>query len=80
VEIPNDWTYLALAHARSGNLAEDRKMLKRLRDWRPDSSTTFWDLQEVTLLRVRSKSCWERKGGAKEVETDLDEARRTLRW
>jgi len=22
VEIPNDWTYLALAHARSGNLAE----------------------------------------------------------
>jgi len=26
-------------------------MLKRLRDWRPDSSTTFWDLQEVTLLR-----------------------------
>ena len=53
---PNDWTYLALAHARKGNMIEARKMLDRLRDWRPDSSATFWDLQEVALLRSEAES------------------------
>jgi tetratricopeptide (TPR) repeat protein len=56
VEIPADWAYLALAHARKGRLAEARQMLDRLRDWRPDSSTTFWDLQEVTLLRSEAEA------------------------
>jgi WD40 repeat protein len=51
VEIPTDWAYLALAQARKAKLVEARKTLDRLRDWQPDSSTTFWDLQEVTLLR-----------------------------
>jgi predicted Zn-dependent protease len=32
VQRPNDWTYLALAHARKGNMVEARKMLDRLRD------------------------------------------------
>jgi Flp pilus assembly protein TadD len=50
VELPTDWTYLALAHARKGKLAEARQMLERLRNWRPDSSSTFWDLQELALL------------------------------
>lgn len=56
VEIPSDWTYLALAHARSGKLVEARQMLERLRDSRPDSSATFWDLQEVTLLRSEAEA------------------------
>jgi hypothetical protein len=51
VEFPTDWTYLALAHARKGKLVEARQVVERLRDWRPDSSFTFWDLQEIALLR-----------------------------
>jgi WD40 repeat protein/tetratricopeptide (TPR) repeat protein len=54
--IPSDWAYLALAHARKGKLAEARQILERLRDWRPDSSTTFWDVQEVTLLRSEAEA------------------------
>ncbi len=56
MQIPNDWAYLALAHARKGNMVEARKMLDRLRDWRPDPRTTFWDLQEVTLLRSEAEA------------------------
>lgn len=56
VEIPTDWTYLTLAHARKGNLVEARKILDRVRGWRPDSSITFWDLQEVTLLRTEAEA------------------------
>jgi serine/threonine protein kinase/WD40 repeat protein/tetratricopeptide (TPR) repeat protein len=56
VQLPTDWTYLALAHARKGNSVEARQMLERVRDWRPDSSTTFWDLQEVTLLRSEAEA------------------------
>jgi WD40 repeat protein/tetratricopeptide (TPR) repeat protein len=56
VEFPTDWAYLALAEARKGKLVEARKMLDRLRGWRPDSSTTFWDLQEVTLLRSEAEA------------------------
>jgi tetratricopeptide (TPR) repeat protein len=56
VEIPTDWAYLALAQARKGKLVEARKMLDRLRDWRTISSTTFWDLQEVALLRSEAEA------------------------
>jgi tetratricopeptide (TPR) repeat protein len=56
VEIPSDWAYLAMAHVRNGNPAEARKILDRLREWRPDSTTTFWDLQEVTLLRSETEA------------------------
>jgi hypothetical protein len=56
MQLPNDWTYLALAHARNRNMVEARNMLNRLRDWRPDSSATFWDLQEVTLLRSEAEA------------------------
>jgi Flp pilus assembly protein TadD len=55
-EGPGDWAYLALAHARKGNSAEARRWLDRLRAWRPDSSTTFWDLQELALLRSEAES------------------------
>jgi predicted Zn-dependent protease len=56
VELPTDWTYLALAHARKGELAEARQMLERLRELRPDSSTTFWDLREIALLRSEAEA------------------------
>jgi WD40 repeat protein/tetratricopeptide (TPR) repeat protein len=50
-EIPNDWALLAMAHGRKGELAAARRWLDRLRAWRPESTATFWDLQEVALLR-----------------------------
>ena len=56
MQIPTDWTYLALAHARKGKLAEARQMLERVRDWRPVSSTTYWDLQALALLRGEAEA------------------------
>jgi serine/threonine protein kinase/WD40 repeat protein/tetratricopeptide (TPR) repeat protein len=56
VELPTDWAYLALAHARKGGFAETRRWLDRLGAWRPDSSTSFWDLQELDLLRSEAEA------------------------
>jgi hypothetical protein len=56
VEIPTDWAYLALAHAKKGDLAEARRSLERLRASRPDPSESFWDLQELALLRSEAES------------------------
>jgi predicted Zn-dependent protease len=50
-ELPTDWALLAIAHARKGDLATARRWLDRLRAWHPDSTATFWDLQEVAVLR-----------------------------
>src|SRR5262249_19142104 len=55
-ELPTDWTYLALAHARKGQLTEARQMLERLRERHPDSSLSFWDLQEIALLRSEAEA------------------------
>ena len=51
---PTDWAYLALAHARKGNVAESRRWLERLRLFRPATTTTFWDLQELALLQTKA--------------------------
>jgi tetratricopeptide (TPR) repeat protein len=51
-----NWTYLALAHARKGQLAEVRQMLERLRERHPGSSLSFWDLQEIALLRSEAEA------------------------
>jgi predicted Zn-dependent protease len=56
VEFPTDWAYLALAHARKGQLAEARQMLERLRERHPDSLLSFWDLQEIALLRSEAEA------------------------
>jgi hypothetical protein len=58
VQAPTDWAYLALAHARKGELAEARQMLERLREWRRrhDSSTTFWDRREIALLQSEAEA------------------------
>jgi hypothetical protein len=55
-DYPTDWAYLALAHARKGNLAEARQWLDRLHSFRPVPSLTFWDLQELALLRSEAES------------------------
>jgi WD40 repeat protein/Flp pilus assembly protein TadD len=56
VEVPTYWTYLALAYARKGQVAEARQMLERSHEWRPVSLTTFWDLQENALLRSEAEA------------------------
>jgi predicted Zn-dependent protease len=56
VEIPTDWAYLALAHAKKGDLAEARRSLERLRAARPAPSATFWELQELALIRSEAES------------------------
>jgi predicted Zn-dependent protease len=55
-ELAIDWTYLALAHARKGQLAEARQALERSREVRPDPTDTFWDLQQVALLRSEAEA------------------------
>jgi Flp pilus assembly protein TadD len=55
-DYPTDWAYLALAHARKGNFAEARHWLEQLRNFRPVPSITFWDLQELDLLRIEAES------------------------
>jgi Flp pilus assembly protein TadD len=55
-QLPSDWAYLAIACARKGDIAAARRWLKQLRAWQPDSTTTFWDLQELALLRSEAES------------------------
>jgi hypothetical protein len=55
-EIPTDWAYLALAHARNGDLGEARRSLERLRTAGADPSKSFWDLQELAFLRSDAES------------------------
>jgi tetratricopeptide (TPR) repeat protein len=56
IELPNDWAYLAIAHARKGSLVEARQMLDRLRASHPDSTASFWDRQELALLESEAES------------------------
>jgi WD40 repeat protein/tetratricopeptide (TPR) repeat protein len=55
-EFPTDWAYLALAQARKGNLAEARRCFERLRTSPPDPLATFWDVQELALLRMEAEA------------------------
>jgi predicted Zn-dependent protease len=56
MELPTDWAYLTLAHARKGNLVEARRWLDRLRAAPQDSRASFWDSEELTLLRGEAES------------------------
>jgi eukaryotic-like serine/threonine-protein kinase len=56
MEGPGDWAYLALAHARTGKLAEARRWLDRLRGVPHDPHESFWDLQELALLQNEAES------------------------
>ncbi len=56
VEIPTDWAYLSLAHARKGDFVEARHSLERLRAAPPDPSASFWEAQELALLRGEAES------------------------
>ena len=56
IDIPTDWAYLALAHAKKGDLAEARRSLERLRASRPDPQASFWEHQELALVRSEAES------------------------
>ena len=48
-----------------------RKMLERSRDWRPDSSSTFWDLREELLL-LRSEAQALPRGAARRSQRNRE--------
>ena len=56
LELPSDWAFLAMAHARKGDLAEARRWLERLRAAPSCPKASFWDLQELALLRSEAES------------------------
>jgi predicted Zn-dependent protease len=56
VVMPSDWGYLALAHARLGNLDQARKWRNRLRAAPRDPQMTIWDIQELALLQSEVES------------------------
>jgi tetratricopeptide (TPR) repeat protein len=53
---PTDWALLSLAYFRKGEQAAAIRWLEQLRAWRPDPKTSFWDLQEVAVLRDEAES------------------------
>jgi eukaryotic-like serine/threonine-protein kinase len=55
IELPNDWAYLAMAHARKRNFAEAHRCLERLPALPPDASAPFWDIQELARLRTEAE-------------------------
>jgi tetratricopeptide (TPR) repeat protein len=55
-ELPTDWALLAIAHGRKGEAAAARRWLDRLPAWHPDSTATFWDLQEVSVLHEEAEA------------------------
>ncbi|MDG3002391.1 serine/threonine-protein kinase [Paludisphaera mucosa] len=56
LEIPTDWAYLALAHARQGDLDAAVRSFERLCAAGADPSLTFWDLQELAILRGEAET------------------------
>jgi tetratricopeptide (TPR) repeat protein len=55
-ELPTDWAYLAVAYARAERFSEAQRWLDRLRGEPDDPRASFWDLQELDLLRVEAES------------------------
>ena len=55
-EAPGDWAFLAIAHARKGSSGEARQWLDRLRSVKHDPRESFWEIQELALLRSEAES------------------------
>jgi WD40 repeat protein len=55
-ESPTDWAYLALAQATKARIGEAKSWLERLANWKSDLRASFWDLQELALLRSEVES------------------------
>ena len=45
-----------MAHARKGRFDEARRFLERLSASPPDPNASFWDVQELALLRREAES------------------------
>jgi eukaryotic-like serine/threonine-protein kinase len=56
LDLPTDWAYLAIAQARSGNLAEARRCLGRIPVLPPPSAADFWDIHEIAILQSEAES------------------------
>jgi eukaryotic-like serine/threonine-protein kinase len=56
IELPTEWAYLAMAHARKGNFAQARRWLDRLRALQADPQGSFWDVQELAVLQSEAES------------------------
>jgi WD40 repeat protein/tetratricopeptide (TPR) repeat protein len=56
IELPTDWCFLALADARRGKWDEARESLEQVPRGPAVSSLTFWEIQEVELLRSEAES------------------------
>jgi WD40 repeat protein/tetratricopeptide (TPR) repeat protein len=55
-ELPSDWAYMALARAIKGDDAEARRWIRKLRAWHPDSQYSFWEIQQLELLRGEAEA------------------------
>ncbi len=56
MEFATDWAFLAMAHARKGRIEQARRSLERLRAAAPDPLGSFWEFQELALLRSEAES------------------------
>jgi tetratricopeptide (TPR) repeat protein len=56
MEFASDWAFLVLAHARKGRILEARRSLERLRTAPADPLASFWEIQELALLRSEAES------------------------
>jgi WD40 repeat protein/tetratricopeptide (TPR) repeat protein len=55
--LPQDWTFLALAHFRLGHYAEARALFDQFRAYRPNESPErFWEELEIRLLRREAEA------------------------
>jgi tetratricopeptide (TPR) repeat protein len=55
--VPQDWSFLALAHHRLGDYADARRWLDKFRDYVPsEASDQFWNELEIRLLRSEAEN------------------------
>jgi tetratricopeptide (TPR) repeat protein len=55
--LPQDWTFLAMAHHRLGHRDESRRWLDQLRGYQPSADPgQFWNELEIRLLRSEAEA------------------------
>ncbi len=56
MDFPSDWALLAMAHARKGRIDQARRSLEHLRAAPPDPLASFWEPEELDILRKEAES------------------------